>query len=94
MKRNEFIEFCRLDENIWNKFMDEESEEGSPAQPSWKHREKMARADLIIKQQREAGETNRKKIVSAVVAATGVSRKTASGWISHWDQHHTPPASE
>ena len=93
MKRNEFIDFCRSDdnfnENLWHKFMkatDEKAE--GPSVPQWKRREKMARADLIIKQKKESGETNKRKIVTAVVDATGVSRHTAHGWVAHWMQHH------
>ena len=93
MKRNEFIEFCSKDEllteNLWHKFMSAEETEGPP-QKKWKRREKMARADLIIQQKREAGETSKRKIVTAVVAATGVSRKCACGWVNHWIQHHEP----
>lgn len=89
MKRNEFIEFCRLDENMWHKFMTDEDLEGKP-QKKWKRREKMARADLLISQQKEAGVTSKRKIVTAIVNATGVSRKTACGWVNHWIQHHEP----
>jgi hypothetical protein len=86
MERNEFIEFCRLDENIWNRFMTDETVEGPP-QKKWKRREKMARADLIISQKHAAGESKR-KIVTAVVDATGVSRQTACGWVNHWLEKH------
>jgi hypothetical protein len=90
MKRHEFTEFCRLDENMWHKFMTDESEEDGTPKKKWKRREKMARADLIIQQKKESGETSNRKIVTAIVAATGVSRKTACGWLNHWLTHHEP----
>lgn len=90
MKRNEFIEFCRLDENMWHKFMKADEEAEGPPQKKWSRREKMARADLIIQQKREAGETSKRKIVTAIVSSTGVSRKTACGWVNQWMAHHDP----
>jgi hypothetical protein len=88
MKPNEFREFCRLDENMWQKFMSDEQSEGPP-QKKWKRREKMARADLIIQQKREEG-LGKRKIVTAIVGATGVSRKTACQWLNHWIKQHEP----
>jgi hypothetical protein len=67
---------------------DEESE--GPPQKKWKRREKMARADLIISQLKENGETSKRKMVTAIVNATGVSRRVACGWVNHWMQHHQP----
>lgn len=86
MKRNEFIEFCRLDENAWQKFMKETSD---GPKKSWNRREKLARTDIIIQQKRETGESNR-KIVTAIVDATGVSRATACKWLKQWISHHEP----
>ena len=86
MKRNEFIDFCRLDENAWQKFMKEN--DYGPPEKSWKRREKLARADLIIQQKKDSGETNNRKIVTAIVDSTGVSRKTACSWLKQWVSHH------
>lgn len=94
MRRNEFIEFCRqeeaLNENMWHKFMKADEESEGPPQKKWSRREKMARADLIIQQQKDQGVTSKRKIVTAIVASTGVSRKTACGWVNQWMQHHEP----
>jgi hypothetical protein len=89
MRRNEFIEFVRLDENMWHRFMSADEGEEGP-QKKWTRREKMARADLIISQKRKEGVTSKRKIVTAVVDSTGVSRKTACAWVNHWIAHHEP----
>lgn len=92
MKRNEFRDFCnRLDENMWNRFLTKEDEE-NPGEKKWSRREKMARADLIIQQKHSEG-LSKRQIVTAVVDATSVSRRTACQWLKHWLDHHAPKES-
>lgn len=86
MKRNEFIDFCNLNENTWQKFI----KKSNGLDKDWTRREKLARADLIIQQKRSSGETNNRAIVTAIVDSTGVNRTTACKWLKHWISHHEP----